>query len=344
MEILLSTPVSIISGAIFGVIFVGVFLYELKNQRNQKDTPPPTHIPPEMISHIAPTPSEPPKVKLPTPPVAPKTQVATTQKSGGKRKIVVLAVILLLLGAVGSTTYLVGQRQTIFNFAQVAVPTPTSPLRQNALAVPSPTSGNSEVIGITPTLVVTKVPGATQSIVLPTSSTPPLTQALVQPGSSGADSPLCTKLTAEPASGKAPLKVLLTGQGTLSGGEIASMQFVFGDGNDKVIERSFGASASQQVIYTYSQNGIYRASVILKSSTGKLSETTESCVVTISVNTFTPTGTSVAKLPKTGAEATESATPIVKPKIPESGNPAPIVVAIVGGIIFIGVSIFAFLL
>lgn len=313
MELLLSSPVPIVSGVIFVFLFIGIFLYELRNQRRERSGPPQVKIPPHVLQATTPAARSVPPASAP-PPVAAKA-VGLKPKRGKGTVIIAFSVMALLLSALAGTVYLVSQKQQIFNlaFEEKAAPEafPTiAPTRPSGLLAQSLTiTPLSEIQSVSPTVSISPI----------------LTSA-------GFIS--CLQLTAAPSVGKAPLSVTFTGEGKAPGGTVTAMQFVFGDGNEKVMERKFDpdTTARQQVIYTYRQSGIYRASLRVRSDSGAWSDTPTSCVASITVNastSATPTVT-LSELPKSGGLASVSATPIVVPKTPAAGNMSPTLVAIMG--------------
>jgi len=106
--------------------------------------------------------------------------------------------------------------------------------------------------------------------------------------------PVCEALTADPKTGKAPLAVNFTANGSDSDGTISKVTFNFGDGqvSDATSGGGIGSeSAKVQVSHTYSTGGSFKATALFTDNQGKVSGA-EACSQDISVqgdNTPTPT-------------------------------------------------------
>lgn len=335
MELLLSSPVPIIAGGIFISIFAGVFIYELRAQKRQRDAPPAAKIPNSFIpqvlpvSHPPPPQAPPPKVEMHVPPPVVQQTVGLKKKS---KKGIVLATsfFVFLLASLGATVYLTSERQQVFNFAQVTEPSPTSPL---LTAREKPTS---EPTGSQLALLLAKAsPSPTSG-----SSASPTVAPLPTSGAGATAGLICVGLSAEPLSGSAPLKVTFTAEGTVQGGEITGFLFDFGDGQEKTIERSFGPDGRgrQQVIYSYPKSGVFRASLRVRGKNDTWSDIPQACVVTITVSAGSNIGGQTGTI-----VASPTAKLAVQPKTPAAGSLTPTLVFMVGGLLLVGLSAIAFL-
>lgn len=157
--------------------------------------------------------------------------------------------------------------------------------------------------------------------------------------------PICTRLSADPLSGEAPLEVTFTGEGVDPDGKIVAFEFDFGDQQKKTVAKDVQGAASHLLLHTYSSSGSYLASLQIRDNNGELSEPEEACQVEIKVEEkglggsatdsasldqeTTPTASPTAELlPETGG-ATE--TPIPVPEVPEAGIALPTILAILSG-------------
>ncbi len=112
MELLLSSPVPVIAAIIFLPVVIGVFIYELRNERKKHEPPKANFVPPVVTLVSKPEPVTPTKPA----PVNVNSIAPSAKKS--KKKIAALMVMLFLVAGVFSTVYVLGQDQRLFNFAQ----------------------------------------------------------------------------------------------------------------------------------------------------------------------------------------------------------------------------------
>ncbi|MBI3577485.1 PKD domain-containing protein [Candidatus Gottesmanbacteria bacterium] len=191
-------------------------------------------------------------------------------------------------------------------------------------------------IGITPT--VTVPPTATPT---PTPTATPTPTPTPKPN----DVPDCTGLSASPSSGDAPLTVNFTCSGIDRDGDITAVQFQFGDGKDKTVEKNVGSPGSLSTTYTYPTNGSFSASCRVRDNNFVYSSTPDACKKTITVGgggttTTTTTGggttTTTSSNPQSSTNPPSTPTPPV-PKVPVSGaGPSVLGIStIVGGAILL---------
>lgn len=212
-----------------------------------------------------------------------------------------------------------------FRLTLKETPTPT------ASPSPSPTGL------LTPTPTEETLPTATPS------ATPTIT-----PTSKPNEPPICTGLSASPTSGKAPLTVALTGNGVDLDGKITAFEFMFGDGETKIVEKDVEGPASHSLEHPYPA-GSYWASLRIKDNNNVWSEIPESCKVKIEVeesavggqeSSPTPGGPSLTPTPtKTLKEITQTptatSTAIPVPEVPEAGIALPTILTIISGTLLI---------
>ncbi|HEX8932123.1 MAG TPA: hypothetical protein VF810_03135 [Patescibacteria group bacterium] len=127
--------------------------------------------------------------------------------------------------------------------------------------------------------------------VTPPPTTPPVTTLTpaaspttpITPGATGTG-PSCTSLTADTASGNAPLTANLTANGTSAANTISKVTFNFGDGQVSDVTTGGGIGTGTVNVplgHTYSTAGTFQASAIFTDSAGNVS--TGGCTQTITV-------------------------------------------------------------
>lgn len=112
----------------------------------------------------------------------------------------------------------------------------------------------------------------------------------------------CSSLTADVASGTAPLVVTFTAVGTSSSDTISNLALNYGDGLVDQVASGSGigtGSVNAQTSHTYQQNGKYTATATFTTAGGATSGPTD-CSQTITVGTITPTAATQSGLPPTG--------------------------------------------
>lgn len=175
---------------------------------------------------------------------------------------------------------------------------------------------------------------------------------------------VCTKLTAAPTNGTAPLTVKFTATASKpSSSETVSFAFNFGDGTDQTIEKVSKVGVvteTQEINHTYTASGNFTSVVSILDENGRPSADATSCSASIAVGgllaqnlTTTPT---VKPAPTTKPSESDGKptmqptaqptlvaaaedTPIPVPKLPTSGSFGPTVISILGGaaVILLGI-------
>lgn len=128
----------------------------------------------------------------------------------------------------------------------------------------------------------------------------PTPTATPTPTSKPNDLPECSGFSASPSEGGAVLNVSFTGSGSDRDGKITAFEFIFGDGQQKLVEGDFGGSASQSVSHPYGNPGSYQASLRVRDNNGDFNEAGESCKTTIEVTGEVLAAEAPPVQPKTG--------------------------------------------
>jgi hypothetical protein len=202
----------------------------------------------------------------------------------GSRNIIATVVVLLLFAVIG---YVVLSRTNLLGRLRRVAPTPTpAPLDRDIdsgfelsgsstpFPLILPTPSGSPIGGVRPLGTVTATPTAT-----------PVAQ--------------CANLTANPASGTAPLSVKFTVVGLPA--SVAQYEFNFGSTQDNNVVKTSNTTAT----FSYDNGGTYNASLKAFDKDGNQITSLGNCIRTISVlakpvATGTPSG---SNLPKTGGES-----------------------------------------
>lgn len=256
-------------------------------------------------SSAPPPPLPPTSIPMPKPP---------TQPASSKKKLIIAAgaVILVLAIALPALLIVVNQKSQVINRAQ----TPTKP----AGPVPTvePTIGPATAVTLDTT-------AQSQSI----SPTTPVTTP-----------PTCLGLSAQPVSGRVPLSVSFTARAH-DASSIASINFDFGDGTNKKVEKGFtpGTDVTQPMDHVYTQEGNYNASVTVTNSKNITSPITSTCQMSIIASAGTAVGGTSGSsgsgtlIPTSTLVPTKIITPtptkiasgsgVVQPNLPESGTVTP---------------------
>jgi hypothetical protein len=186
---------------------------------------------------------------------------------------------------------------------------------ENVLSSVSPAAIMIAGAAVTPTVTPSEVPSDTPTptpTLEPTETPTPIATdtPTVSPVANN-QLPVCTVLTAEPASGSAPLTVNFTANGNDPDGTISQVSFNFGDGQVTPVTDGLGTSTIQtQTTHIYNSGGTFTASAVLTDNSGGTSASSGTCSQTIVVD---------------GPIATPSATPTtgVDTPTPTLGNPGP---------------------
>ena len=112
----------------------------------------------------------------------------------------------------------------------------------------------------------------------------------------------CTYLIASLSEGQPPLKVTFTGKGSATGQTISQYAFDFGD-------KTSSLQSTDTAVHTYQTAGTYTATLKVKGSAGKVSDTPSTCLVTMKV---TPPPAAFTKA-KTAVNLTQNIDATTKP-------------------------------
>lgn len=159
---------------------------------------------------------------------------------------------------------------------------------------PTPTPTPQPTVTPTPTPIPTATPTPTSTSPQPTATPTPT------PTSQPNERPECLGLSVNPSRGGAALDVNFTGSGSDFDGKIMAFEFNFGDGQKEVAEKDVGGSGSHSLSHTFSQPGIFQASLRVRDNNGEFSETEESCKARITVEGEVLGVEAVSIQPKTG--------------------------------------------
>lgn len=185
---------------------------------------------------------------------------------------------------------------------------PAAIMIAGAATTPTPSPSVTETPTDTPTPTIASDTPTPTPTVAQVTDTP--TPTIASTPSANNQVPVCTGLTATPASGSAPLVVNFTAQGNDPDGTISKVTFNFGDGDVTPITDGMGTSSVQtQTTHTYNSGGTFTASAVLTDNNAGDSVSSGSCTQTIVVDG--PIATPTATL-------TASDTPT-----PTLGNPGP---------------------
>lgn len=134
--------------------------------------------------------------------------------------------------------------------------------------------------------------------------------------------PVCTSLSALPATGSAPLSVTLTANATDQDNDIVSALFTYGDGQTQNVDKNIGLSGSFQVTHIYQNAGTVSSQTIVKDRDGA---TSTACTTSLTIGT----GGTTTPTPTLKAAASPTVSPA--PTIPVTADITPTTLLTIAG-------------